>query len=344
MRVPYEMESMDCLPASRIDRRRPAGLLGTLRRWFDAGTSGESVQSSGAPAQVASWRDDPIDWARVIPFVLVHLACLAVFVVGWSPVAVGAAVVAYAIRMFAVTGFYHRYFSHRSFRTSRLAQFVFGLLGASAVQRGPLWWAAHHRHHHAHSDRPDDPHSPSQHGFWRAHMGWFLTRKGFAPNLERVRDLARFPELRWLDRFDVLVPVLFAIATFLLGKLLEQRAPALGTTGWQMLVWAFFISTVACYHATYTINSLAHRFGSRRYDTDDDSRNNWLLALLTFGEGWHNNHHHYPAAARQGFFWWEIDMTYYVLRLLSWLGIIWDLKPVPVDVRDGRRGRGGRRP
>ncbi|MET0658023.1 MAG: acyl-CoA desaturase, partial [Steroidobacteraceae bacterium] len=175
--------------------------------------------------------------------------------------------------------------------------------------------------------------SPAQQGFWRAHVGWFLTEKGSTPDLSRVRDLARYPELRWLDRFDVAVPVLFAAGLFGLGALLERAAPQLGTNAWQMLVWGFFISTVVCYHITYSINSLCHGMGRRRYATDDDSRNNWLLALLTFGEGWHNNHHHYPNAARQGFYWWEIDLTYYALKVLSWCGLVWDLKPVPPAIR-----------
>ncbi|MBS0376346.1 MAG: acyl-CoA desaturase [Proteobacteria bacterium] len=282
--------------------------------------------------------DDRIDWARIVPFAGVHLACLATLRVGASATAVGAALVLYALRMFAITGFYHRYFSHRAFKTSRPSQFLFALLGASAVQRGPLWWAAHHREHHAHSDAPDDVHSPRQRGFLWSHMGWFLSRRHFAPDLARVRDLARYPELRWLDRYDVVVPVLLAVALYGLGALLERLAPGLGTSRWQLLVWGFFVSTVLCYHATYTINSLAHVFGRRRYATGDDSRNNALLALLTFGEGWHNNHHHYPNAARQGFYWWEIDLTYYGLRVLAALGLIWDLKPVPAAVRARHAG------
>jgi len=313
--------------AQESNRAPLSGVGRTVRRWFDAG-------DKPAVAAGVSWRDDPIDWARVLPFVLMHVVCLFIFVVGWSPIAIGVALAAYWLRMFAITGFYHRYFSHRSFKTSRTAQFIFGVLGASAVQRGPVWWAAHHRHHHAHSDRPEDPHSPLQHGFWRAHMGWFLTRKGFTPDLRRVRDLTQFAELRMLDRFDICVPVLLAVGMFGLGAFLERAAPSLGTGSWQMLIWGFFVSTIACYHGTYTINSLSHVFGRKRYRTGDESRNNWLLALLTLGEGWHNNHHHYPSAARQGFYWWEIDITYYVLKVLSWLGIIWDLKTVPLSVRD----------
>jgi stearoyl-CoA desaturase (delta-9 desaturase) len=299
-------------------------------RWFDTGPHDEAAAAALRDPAVP----DRIEWTRILPFIGMHLVCLTVIWVGWSPIAVLVAVLGYLVRMFAITGFYHRYFSHRSFKTSRAGQFIFGLLGASAVQRGPVWWAAHHRHHHAYSDRPEDPHSPLAHGFIRSHMGWFLTRKGFAPDLRRVRDLLQFPELRWLDRFDILVPVALALGMFGLGLLLENVAPQLGTTGWQMLVWGFFISTVACYHGTYTINSLSHVFGKQRYRTNDSSRNNFWLALITLGEGWHNNHHHYPSAARQGFYWWEIDITYYVLKVMSWLGIIWDLKPVPASARD----------
>jgi stearoyl-CoA desaturase (delta-9 desaturase) len=277
---------------------------------------------------------DSVEWSRTIPYVLMHVACLAVIWVGVSWVAVIVALIAYVVRMFAITGLYHRYFSHKTFKTSRAGQFIFGILGASAVQRGPIWWAAHHRHHHANSDQPGDVHSPKQVGFWRAHMGWFLSRKGFAPDLKYVRDLLQFRELRWLDRFDIAIPFILGVGMFLLGLLLEKQAPHLGTDRWQMLVWGFFISTVVCYHATYTINSLSHVFGKQRYRTGDTSRNNWMLAILTLGEGWHNNHHHYPNTVKQGFYWYEIDVSYYILKVLSWLGIIWDLKPIPIDARD----------
>jgi stearoyl-CoA desaturase (delta-9 desaturase) len=298
--------------------------LKTLQHWFVAGAA--------APVTEAADRDG-VEWARIVPFALMHVVCFAVIWVGVSFVAVALAVGLYLIRMFAVTGFYHRYFAHRSFKTSRAAQFVFAVLGASAVQRGPIWWAAHHRHHHAHSDQDNDVHSPSQRGFIWSHMGWFLSKRYFVADMSQVRDLRRFPELRLLDRFDILVPVALAVGVFFLGALLEHTAPGLGTTRWQMLVWGFFISTVVCYHATYSINSFAHRFGRQRFDTGDDSRNNLWLALLTLGEGWHNNHHRYPASARQGFFWWEIDITYYLLRGLASLGVVRDLRPVPLAIR-----------
>ncbi|MBN8716368.1 MAG: acyl-CoA desaturase [Xanthomonadales bacterium] len=308
-------------PATAAPPSPPPRLGHRLRQWFD----------SGAVAQGAD--PDRIDWLRVLPFILLHLGCLGVIWVGVSPVAVAVAALLYVVRMFAITGFYHRYFSHRAFRTSRAVQFVFALMGASCVQRGPLWWAAHHRHHHRHADTAQDPHSP-RHGFWRSHMGWFLTRGAFATDLSRVPDLARYPELRWLDRFDVAVPLALAGGLFGLGALLQFLWPDLGTSGPQLLVWGFFISTVVLFHATVTINSLAHRFGSRRFPTRDDSRNNLWLALLTFGEGWHNNHHFYASSARQGFRWWEIDLTWYGLRLLAALGLVRDLKPVPAWVLD----------
>jgi stearoyl-CoA desaturase (Delta-9 desaturase) len=294
----------------------------TLRRWLAADNAAAPFQPQDA---------DRVDWLRVLPFLFMHAACFAVIWVGVSTTAVIAALALYVLRMFAVTGFYHRYFSHRAFKTSRVGQFIFAVLGASCVQRGPIWWAAHHRHHHAHSDQTADVHSPRQRGFIWSHLGWFLSRRHFTPDLSRVRDLLRYPELKLLDRYDILVPVALAVALWLTGAALEYWAPSLGTDAWQLLVWGFFISTVVCYHATYTINSLCHRFGKRRFATTDDSRNNLWLALLTFGEGWHNNHHHYPASARQGFYWWEIDLTFYGLKVLQALGIIWDLKPVPAE-------------
>ncbi len=283
-------------------------------------------------AEVLDSSKDTVDWGRVWPFVALHIACLGVVYVGVSPVAVGVAVAAYLIRMFAITAFYHRYFAHKTFQTGRITQFVFAALGAAATQRGPLWWAAHHRHHHRTSDTDEDFHSP-RHGFWRSHCGWFLGSRAFAAPDHLIRDFSAYPELRWLDRFDLVMPVLFAVFMFVLGVVLQRLAPDLGTDGWQMLVWGYFISTVVLIHATLCINSLAHRFGSRRYQTADDSRNNWLLALLTLGEGWHNNHHHYAGSARQGFFWWEVDISYYLLRVMQALGLVWGLKAVPEGKR-----------
>lgn len=306
--------------------------LSGVRRWFDTEAGiGAGTDASGAAD------DDRIDWLRVVPFAAMHVACVAVVWVGVSATALWVAAGLYAARMFAITAFYHRYFSHRAFRTSRAVQFVFAVLGAASVQRGPLWWAAHHRHHHVHADTPRDAHTPRR-GFWRSHAGWFLTRGGFRTDPSRIGDLLRYPELRWLDRFDTAVPLALAASLYGAGALLERVAPGLGTDGPQLLVWGFFVSTVVLFHATVTINSLAHRWGRRRFDTRDDSRNNVWLALLTFGEGWHNNHHFFPGSARQGFRWWEIDPTWYGLCVLQALGLVRDLKPVPAWVL----ARGGR--
>jgi stearoyl-CoA desaturase (delta-9 desaturase) len=313
--------------AGVIGDTRRRGAWRSLVRWLDSWAEDERDFA----------RDSrEVDWLRVLPFLLLHASCLLVFAVGWSWTALAVAAGAYALRMFAITAFYHRYFSHRSFRTSRAVQFVGALLGASAVQRGPIWWASHHRAHHRDSDGAGDVHSPVQDGFWWSHVGWFLTRGNFRPRLELVRDLTRFPELRFLDRFDVLVPLASLAAFFGLGELLA--ALGLQTSGAQLLVWGFCISTVVTYHVTFCINSVAHRVGSRRYETADQSRNNLVLSLLTFGEGWHNNHHRYPGSVRQGFRWWEIDLCYYALRLMAALGLVSKLNPVPERVlSQGRR-------
>ncbi len=278
-----------------------------------------------------------VEWFRVTPFLLMHLACISVLWVGWSWVALGVALVIYFARVFGLTAFYHRYFSHRSFKTSRWFQFVGALLGNLAGQRGPIWWAAHHRDHHRYSETHADVHSPHAHGFLWSHMLWFMTRVNYRTIERNVKDLLKYPELRFLDRFDFVAPTALAFAMFGLGEALRIWAPSLGTNGWQMLVWGFLISTMVLYHVTFAINSLAHTIGTRRFNTNDDSRNNWWLALMTFGEGWHNNHHHYPASARQGFYWWEIDLTYCILVVLSWCGLVWDLKAVPQRVFDDAR-------
>ena len=275
-----------------------------------------------------------IDWARVFPYIIIHLAVIGVFFVGFSLVAFMVFLFMYALRMFAITGFYHRYFSHKTFKTSRIMQFIFAIIGASAVQRGPIWWAAHHRGHHMHSDTVHDKHSPKAHSFLWSHTGWFLTKANFLTHTQLVKELSRFPELRLIDRFDVVIPILTCIGLYTLGESLNNHYPALEATGTQFVVWGFILSTVLLYHSTFLVNSVAHVWGKKRYATDDSSRNNFLIALLTFGEGWHNNHHHYPGSARQGFYWWEVDLTYYVLRIMSMLGLIWDIRVVSANIRE----------
>jgi stearoyl-CoA desaturase (delta-9 desaturase) len=306
----------------------PVRVWASVRRWFDSADDA-ALDETGA---------DRIDWLRALPFAAMHLACFGVIWVGVSPIAVTIAIALYAVRMFALTGFYHRYFAHKAFRTSRAIQFTFAAIGATCVQRGPLWWAAHHRNHHRHTDTPLDLHSPRHGGFWRSHMGWFLTPRGFRTDWSVIPDLRRFVELRLLDRFDIVLPVLLAIGLYQLGGWLERAHPALGTNGPQLLVWGFFVSTIVLFHATVTINSLAHRFGTRRFATRDDSRNNAWLALITFGEGWHNNHHRFPGSARQGFRWWEVDVTWYLLRAMAAVGLVRDLKPVPPALLVARGG------
>ncbi|MDQ3264184.1 MAG: fatty acid desaturase, partial [Myxococcota bacterium] len=222
--------------------------------------------------------------------------------------------------MFAITAGYHRYFAHRAYQTNRVFQFLIALLGTTAAQKGPLWWAAHHRHHHRSSDQPDDIHSPVQDSFWWSHVGWILSDKYDATHFDAIKDFARFPELRLLNRFHLVPSIALAVGLHFWG-------------GLSMLVWGYFISTVLLWHGTFTINSLSHVFGKRRYKTTDDSRNNWLLAIITCGEGWHNNHHYHQNTANQGWFWWEVDFSYYVLKLLSVFGIVKKLRLPPDAVR-----------
>ncbi len=287
---------------------------------------------SGEPSPVDDSKKYKVDWIGSIPYIVIHAGCLAVFLpqVGISWIAVGCALLLYFARMFFITGFYHRYFSHRSFRTSRAFQFVGALGGCAALQRGPIWWAAHHRHHHCTSDTELDRHSPREKGFLYSHMGWFMTREHNPTDERYVGDWMKVPELKFINDYYWLAGVLLAGCLLGAGALLESLGFA--TSAGQIFVWGFCISTVAVYHGTYTINSLSHQFGKRRFKTSDDSRNNVLLALITLGEGWHNNHHHHSSSARQGFRWWEIDVTYYILKSLSWVGIVWNLRPVPEHV------------
>ncbi len=263
-----------------------------------------------------------VDGVSMTVYYGIHAACLLAFYTGVSAVDVALCLATFYLRMFAITGGYHRYFAHKTFRTSRAFQFVLAFLGCCAVQKGPLWWAAGHRRHHRYSDQEGDMHSP-RNGFWYAHQGWIFDGRWDATEFDRIPDFAAYPELVWLNRWHPVPPLMMAAACFAIG----------GLSG---LVWGMAIATTLLWHSTYTINSLAHRWGSRRYETNDDSRNNWVLALLTLGEGWHNNHHQYMASTRQGFFWWEIDITYYVLRAMALCGLVWDLREPPKRLLGGR--------
>ena len=251
-------------------------------------------------------------------------AVVGVVWLGFSWTGLALALGLYVVRMFGLTAGYHRYLSHRSFKTSRAGQFALAFLGSLAMQKGPLWWAAHHRAHHKYSDTPRDIHSVRQNGFWWAHVKWIMVGRFEPTDWERVKELAVFPELRWLNTYHMVPPIALAAVLVLIG-------------GWPLFVWGFCLSTVLLWHDTFTINSLSHLFGSRRYQTTDTSKNNWVLAILTLGEGWHNNHHHYQGSCRQGFYWWEIDLTYYVLRALAAVGLVWNLHEPPERVlADGR--------
>ncbi|HEY5038470.1 MAG TPA: fatty acid desaturase, partial [bacterium] len=196
----------------------------------------------------------------------------------------------------------------------------------------PLWWAAHHRHHHKFSDTDQDVHSVRMRGFWWAHVGWILSKKYNPMNEEVVKDLVKYPEIRWINKYHGVAPFVLAASIFFFGTFLQHAAPSLHTNGLQMLCWGFFTSTTILYHGTFTINSLAHLFGKKRFETNDDSKNSLILSLLTMGEGWHNNHHRYPYSERQGIYWWEIDMTHYTLKVFSWLGLVWDIQTHPKEI------------
>ena len=275
---------------------------------------------------------ESLDYSVCVQFLFMHVACLLVIWTGISAVAITVCLALYVVRMFAITAGFHRLFAHRTYRTGRVFQFLMAFVGTASYQKGPLWWAAHHRSHHLNADKESDLHSPLAHSLWRSHIGWFLSRESQATDRVLVSNLVKYRDLRLLDRYYSLPPILLAVSTFFLGVILERYAPGLGTSGWQMLVWGFFISTVLLYHGTFTVNSLAHIFGKRRFATEDNSRNNWFVAIITLGEGWHNNHHHYPSSERQGFYWWEIDVSHYTLLALSWLGVVWNLRAPPSNV------------
>lgn len=263
-------------------------------------------------------------WLKNIPFLALHAACFAAIWTGITWTSVLLCGFTYFIRMFGITAGYHRYFAHRSYKTSRFFQFVMAFLGCSAMQKGPLWWAAHHRHHHLYSDTPNDPHSPkgkpgwwsALSGFWWSHVGWVLDPRTENTEWDVIQDMSRFPELRFINKYHWVPGIVLAVACYLID-------------GWCGLVWGFVISTVLLYHGVFTVNSLCHIFGRRRFTTTDDSRNNWLVALITLGEGWHNNHHYYQSSANQGFYWWEVDVSFYLLKALERVGIVWKVRTPP---------------
>jgi stearoyl-CoA desaturase (delta-9 desaturase) len=270
-----------------------------------------------------------IVYPSAVPFVLVHLACFGAIWSGITWQAVVMCVVLYWGRIFAIGAGYHRYFSHRAYSTSRVFQFILAFVCQSTAQKSILWWAAKHRHHHLHSDTEADVHSPRHTGFLYSHMGWIFARRHDSFDMVKVDDLARYPELMWLHRHERLPAYVLAVLCYLIG-------------GWSGLFVGFFWSTCLVFHATFCINSLAHVSGRKHYVTGDDSRNNWLLAIFTMGEGWHNNHHACQSSVRQGFRWWEYDPTFYLLKALSWIGLVWDLKSPPEAILRNEQRLGSR--
>lgn len=259
-------------------------------------------------------------WPK-LGFLVVHLVALSAFYYGVTWQALGLCAFMFLIRKFGITGAYHRYFSHRSYKTSRWFQFCLAFLGGMAAQKGALWWASHHRHHHRHSDTEEDLHSADKEGFIWSHLGWVMSDEYDKYDASQIKDLTKYPELVFLNKHHFIPPVAAALFCYAVG-------------GWMGLLWGFFISTVILYHTTFAINSFCHVFGNRRYETGEESKNCWWLAILTLGEGWHNNHHHFQAAARNGFMWWEFDPTYYTLLTLEKLGLVWELRAPPPKLYD----------
>jgi stearoyl-CoA desaturase (delta-9 desaturase) len=288
------------------------------------------------PPEITTEPDDlsnKVEWFRCLPFIVIHVLAVSAFFYPVTLYCVLLAVASYSLRMFTITAFYHRYFSHRSFKTGRVVQFIGAFIACSSGQRGPLWWAAHHRRHHRHSDTDQDIHSPHAKGVFWSHTLWFMTDYAVPTLLKEIPDWLKFPELRFINRFDWIPVLALGYGCFLLGSW-DWFYSVTGLNGLSTFIWGFLVPTVFLYHATFAVNSISHLFGKKRFDTGDESRNNSLVAFLTFGEGWHNNHHFFPGSARQGFFPGEIDITYYVLKLMSFLGLVHDLRPVPSWVKE----------
>jgi stearoyl-CoA desaturase (delta-9 desaturase) len=277
--------------------------------------------------------DEHVNWKASFPFFLVYFLPLGSI---WTGIPTKAWVICGVLcvgRLLAITAGYHRYFSHAAYKLKRVPQFLLAAWGTTAIQKGPLWWAAHHRKHHKYSDTPLDIHSPGR-GFWWSHTGWILCDKYKATDYSEVEDLASFPELRWLDDHDAVAPWLLGIGVTVYGFMDGWR------TGLSTLFIGFFLSTVLEWNLTFLINSAAHLVGKQRFKTKDTSRNSIILAILLLGEGWHNNHHRFSKAARNGFYWWEIDVTYYFIKLLELFRIASDVVRVPKAVLEqGRRPR-----
>lgn len=293
---------------------------------------------------------ESLSMRRSISFIIMHAAPFFLILTGATLFDWVLFASLYVIRIFFITAGYHRYFSHKTFKTSRWFQLFLAFMAQTSAQKGVLWWASNHRVHHKHSDSVHDPHSMKQFGFFYSHIGWIMSRDWEKTRYDKIKDFAGYPELRWLNKYYYVPAIILGVVTAMLGAVFNTGATGLeifpamfSEGGMSALLLGFFAGTVAVYHATFSINSLMHRIGRKRYETGDESRNSAILALITLGEGWHNNHHYYQGSARNGFYWWEFDFTWYGLKVLSWLGLIWDLKPVPEHIKKSRTKEEARR-
>ena len=276
---------------------------------------------------------------KTIEMIVIHLVPLLAFFTGVTTFDWIVALVLYFTRMFFITGFYHRYFSHRTFKTSRWFQFVMAFLAETSMQKGVLWWGAHHRVHHRTSDKAPDPHSMKLYGFWYSHIGWILGPDYKDTDYDGISDFSKYPELRWLNKYYVVPPLVLMAIVMMLGGIFNGNGISDMFSvpgGLSTLFIGYFLSTVVLYHGTFSINSIMHKLGRKRYESGDESKNSAILALITLGEGWHNNHHYYESSTRQGFFWWEIDITYYLIKMMSWVGLVWDIQEVPKHIKYSR--------
>ncbi len=257
-----------------------------------------------------------LNWSFVLWIGFIHAgALLAPFTFTWSALTVCLGL--YLLTGLGVTMGYHRLLTHRSFQTPKVVEYLLTILGCLANQGGPLAWAATHRVHHARSDAEGDPHSPRD-GAWWSHLFWWMcwdkSWDGPAVQQQYAKDLHKDPMHRFLQGCHFLLPLLLAALLFILGELWAG-------VGLAWVVWGIFVRTTLIYHATWLVNSATHMWGYRSHATNDDSTNLWWVALLAFGEGWHNNHHAFQRSARHGLRWWEFDVTYLMIRLLSYVGL-----------------------
>lgn len=284
---------------------------------------------------------EELKFSGAVSFLVIHGLALGALWTGGTAFDWSVCVGLYFLRMFFVTGVYHRYFSHRTYKTSRLFQFLLACGAQTSLQKGVLWWGAHHRVHHRTSDTPADPHSMKLYGFWYSHIGWIIAPEYKTTEFKLIQDYAKFPELRFINKFHIVPAIIMAILVTAVGGIVNggdlSAMFRVENGGLSTLFVGFFVSTIFLYHGTFSINSIMHKFGKQRYVTGDESKNNLILALLTLGEGWHNNHHYYMSSTRQGFYWWEIDITYYILKLLSFVGLVWDIQEVPEKVRNSNK-------